>query len=126
MGSESKEKFYALDSSETESSGDDDEKDETETIKAPKASKNKKSKSKETKIGSKIPVANIDYARGEVFMSDSSSEEEEDSSDEDANDQEIEESEGFDKWGELDHDAESTEEATKRLAICNMDWDRVR
>merc|ERR1711936_633821 len=26
----------------------------------------------------------------------------------------------------LDHDAEPTEEATKRLAICNMDWDRVR
>lgn len=28
-------------------------------------------------------------------------------------------------WGELDKDAEQTEEATKRLAVCHMDWDRV-
>ena len=31
----------------------------------------------------------------------------------------------FDKWGELDHDTEHTEEISTRLAICNMDWDRV-
>lgn len=31
----------------------------------------------------------------------------------------------FSKWGELDADAERTEEATRRLAVCNMDWDRV-
>jgi hypothetical protein len=29
-------------------------------------------------------------------------------------------------WGELDHDAEQTDEATNRLAICHMDWDRIR
>ena len=29
-------------------------------------------------------------------------------------------------WGELDRDAESTEEATSRLAVCNLDWQRVR
>lgn len=29
-------------------------------------------------------------------------------------------------WGELDKDAESTEEATSRLAICNMNWDRAK
>ena len=34
--------------------------------------------------------------------------------------------EGFDKWGELDGDADTTEEATRRLAVCNMDWDRVQ
>ena len=34
---------------------------------------------------------------------------------------------GFDKWGELDHDADSipTGEETNRLAVCNLDWDRV-
>ena len=40
---ENYQKFYALDSSETDSSDDDDEKDETEKINPPKASKNKKS-----------------------------------------------------------------------------------
>lgn len=28
-------------------------------------------------------------------------------------------------WGELDKDAEHTEIATKRLAVCNLDWDRI-
>nr|CAD7392893.1 unnamed protein product [Timema cristinae] len=29
-------------------------------------------------------------------------------------------------WGELDHDAEPTDEITNRLAVCNMDWDNIR
>lgn len=29
-------------------------------------------------------------------------------------------------WGELDKEAETTDEITHQLAICNMDWDRIR
>lgn len=29
-------------------------------------------------------------------------------------------------WGELDRHASRTEEATPRLAVCNIDWDRIR
>merc|ERR1712179_156152 len=39
--------------------------------------------------------------------------------------QEEEDPDFFDNWGELDGEAERTEEATDRLAVCNMDWDRV-
>ncbi|XP_063364199.1 ESF1 homolog [Cydia amplana] len=61
----------------------------------------------------------VDYARGEgVLLTDSSSDE--DSSEEEA------ESEVEHEWGELDAAAETTEESTKRIAICNMDWDNIK
>lgn len=63
----------------------------------------------------------IDYARGEGrLMSDSSSDDESSEDDEDP------EMYIDHVWGELDTQAETTEESTKRLAVCNMDWDRVR
>ncbi|KAH8394486.1 hypothetical protein KR222_011838 [Zaprionus bogoriensis] len=66
---------------------------------------------------------NVDYARGEGrLMTDSSSDE--DSSDEDGEDGP--ELQIDHVWGELDMDAECTEESTRRLAVCNMDWDRIR
>ncbi|XP_034941541.1 ESF1 homolog isoform X2 [Chelonus insularis] len=70
-------------------------------------------------IKKKLKDLTIDYARGEgTLFSDSSSDEE---SSEDENDEDIEHN-----WGELDKDADTTEEVTSRLAVCNMDWDRIR
>ncbi|XP_034832122.1 ESF1 homolog [Maniola hyperantus] len=61
----------------------------------------------------------IDYARGEgVLLTDSSSEEEVSESEE--------ESDLEHEWGELDADAETTDESTRRIAICNMDWDNIK
>ncbi|XP_071553179.1 ESF1 homolog [Temnothorax nylanderi] len=71
-------------------------------------------------IKEKLKDLTVNYARGEgVLLTDSSSEEE--SSEASDDEEEIEH-----KWGELDKEADTTDEITYRLAICNMDWDRIR
>ncbi|XP_017086761.1 ESF1 homolog [Drosophila eugracilis] len=64
----------------------------------------------------------IDYARGEGrLFTDSSSEEDSEEDEEEGPELKIDH-----VWGELDNDAEHTEDSTRRLAVCNMDWDRIR
>lgn len=69
----------------------------------------------------KLLDPNIDYARGEGrLLTDSSDDESSEGSDAD-------ETVDIDHvWGELDQDAERTNDSTKRLAACNMNWDRIR
>ena len=71
----------------------------------------------------------IDYARGEANLYTSSSSDEqssEDSSDDESDGpKDGDDDQQWDKWGELDHESEYTEEASNRIAVCNMDWDRV-
>nr|XP_034189805.1 ESF1 homolog [Osmia lignaria] len=70
------------------------------------------------RVKEKLKDLSVNYARGEgVLLTDSSSDEESsDLSDEEEIDH---------NWGELDKEAETTNESTHRLAVCNMDWDRV-
>ncbi|XP_029157183.1 ESF1 homolog [Nylanderia fulva] len=71
-------------------------------------------------IKERLKDLSVNYARGEgVLLTDSSSEEE--SSEASDVEEKIEHN-----WGELDKEAETTDEITHRLAICNMDWDRIR
>ncbi|XP_047030338.1 ESF1 homolog [Helicoverpa zea] len=94
----------------------DDEKDEKEpTFLNDKLVRGKLDK----KVKNRLLDLDIDYARGEgVILTDSSSDEESSAEEEDS-DLEHE-------WGELDADAETTDESTKRIAICNMDWDNIK
>lgn len=67
----------------------------------------------------KLKNLEVDYIRGEgVLQSDSSDEE---SSDDEGEDLVVEH-----VWGELDHDAEKTDESSRRIACMHMDWDRIR
>ncbi|XP_001948184.2 ESF1 homolog [Acyrthosiphon pisum] len=62
----------------------------------------------------------VDCARGDgELMTDSSSDD--DTSSDEENEENLEHC-----WGELDKDANNVEEATSRLALCNMDWDRIQ
>lgn len=72
-------------------------------------------------IKAKLKDLDIDYARGELPLQSDSSSDEESSEDEDTPELFIEH-----VWGELDNDAPRTGESTRRLAACNMDWDRIR
>ena len=129
---ESYEKFYDLEDSDS-SEGSDAEKDvnkssdeEEESSSKPPAIEEDDDTVLESDIKSKLLSSNVDYARGEADLySDSSSEEDTDSEEEEGGEDDDEEPEMFDKWGELDAEAERTEDATDRLAVCNMDWDRV-
>nr|XP_022335034.1 ESF1 homolog isoform X1 [Crassostrea virginica]XP_022335035.1 ESF1 homolog isoform X1 [Crassostrea virginica] len=62
-----------------------------------------------------------DLARGEGNVETSSSSEDEDSEEEVEEQEELEHA-----WGELDKDVPAAEEIGRRLAVCNMDWDRIK
>lgn len=115
-------RYYELSSSE--SSSDEEIEEPGKFVKAPKDDlevKHKHDKEVPDDVKKKLRDLKVDYARGEQSLFSESS------SDDDESDEEISEGEKIEhNWGELDNDAESTDEATYRLAACNMDWDRIR
>jgi len=104
-------------------SGDEDEDEDQNVDKENLSSEPGQSQEFDPKVKSKLHDMTVDYARGEaaLYSSDDDS-----SSGEDSSEDEDETVEMFDDWGELDKDAETTEDSTKRLAVCNMNWDRVK
>lgn len=124
-GSEDLKKYYDLSSDDEDVEAE--QKKEEEEIAKDDDSKDL-SKNDLLQCDEKLPVAlkdklkdlSIDYARGQADLwSDDSSDDE--SSEDDDDELFIEH-----VWGEMDAEAPTTEESTRRLAACNMDWDRIR
>lgn len=128
-------RYYDI-SSEEDSSNSDSEDNENQNlntevgkfVKVPKSDtiselekKDKSDKTVSDALKQKLKNLNVDYARGESALYSESSSDDDESEDEVSESDEIEH-----KWGELDADAEVTEDITYRLAACNMDWDRIR
>ncbi|XP_004932080.1 ESF1 homolog [Bombyx mori] len=126
-------KYYDLDESDDSEDSDEEKAEEPgrfvkrpstddESIDKidPKTLNDKLTRGKlDKKIKTRLLDLDIDYARGEgVLLTDSSSEAESSDTEDD--------SEMEHEWGELDADAETTEESTRRIAICNMDWDNIK
>jgi hypothetical protein len=126
-------KYYKINEQEDGSDEEDSDSDkDDEEMEEKRQEKKKAKRGLDANIKNKLHNPNVDYARGEgnLFSDDDSSSGDDDSSDDDDDSKKSKNrdkggEEQFDKWGELDHDAERTEEATRRLALCNMDWDRV-
>lgn len=115
--SEDLKRYYEL-SSDGEESSDSEGKNVDEELNAKHAT----DKVISDRIKSKLRDLDVNYARGEGRLCSESS-----SDDGESEDGEESDFEGIEhKWGELDGDAEETEEVTRRLAACNMDWDRIR
>ncbi|XP_040169401.1 ESF1 homolog [Anopheles arabiensis] len=73
------------------------------------------------KVKDRLKDLEVDFARGEGLLESSSDDDDSDGDEEEGQDVFIEH-----VWGELDAEAERTEESTRRLAVCHMDWDRIR
>lgn len=108
-------KFYDQDTSD---SSDDEEERQKEQAAIEGNSSVVPDEPLPKQLKNKLKDLEIDYLRGEGNLQSSSSDEE--SSDDD--DELIVEH----GWGDLDADADRTDDSTKRIACMHMDWDRIK
>lgn len=124
-GSEDLKKYYEL-SSDEEDVDAEQKKEEEEIAKDDEGrtpnqnDQLQRDESLPMTLRDKLKDLTVDYARGQADLwSD-------DSSDDESSEEENDELFIEHVWGEMDAEAPTTEESSRRLAACNMDWDRIR
>ncbi|XP_055545339.1 ESF1 homolog [Wyeomyia smithii] len=119
LGSSDEEEDEAKEETKSKADGDDESASDSDSL---ELDDEEKAMSMTDKMKSKLEDLEIDYARGEGAIATDSS------SDDDSEGEELGDDEVFIEhvWGELDADADRTDDSTRRLALCNVDWDRIR
>ncbi|ELT94110.1 hypothetical protein CAPTEDRAFT_26295, partial [Capitella teleta] len=138
-------RFYDLSSGEEDSDEEDDDQEEEEEMEGEEGNKDEDEESEEEEFISKEELrkkkkkkqemqssdeeeeekdeeeendSSVDYARGQGNIESST---EEEFSDEDSGGEELDH-----RWNEVDQTAVIGVDSTHRLAICNMNWDRMK
>uniref|UniRef100_A0A2M4AHI2 Putative esf1 n=1 Tax=Anopheles triannulatus TaxID=58253 RepID=A0A2M4AHI2_9DIPT len=112
-----------VDEEQEKSDGESDSSDDDDDDDGLQLTEEEKRMVLSEKIKNRLKDLDVDYARGEAQLY---SEDEEDDEDDEEDDEEEDEVFIEHVWGELDADVERTEDSTNRLAVCHMDWDRIR
>lgn len=117
----SDEEMSSMELKEDEESDDGNEDDDSEEEESEESEEDEGASSGEEEDSDIGP----DLARGKGNI-ETSSEEEDDDEDEDEDDLARKQIEIEHSWREMDKDAPRGDEVTRRLAVCNMDWDRLK
>lgn len=127
------ERFYAMSESDTDESDKDENEEENEIGLEVKVKDRVKVKKVKPLDEDDNKDESADGEEEEDDDEDGESEEEEDEESEEEEDlpeysakYDIEETEVDHKWNELQNDATEVSESSRRLAVCNMDWDFVK
>ncbi|XP_061736715.1 ESF1 homolog [Nerophis ophidion] len=119
--SEDLKRFYQLSDSEDEEEEDDDDEQEKEGGRSAQVIGEKVTKGEDDGelAWDSEDDSGPDLARGKGNVESSSDEDEDDHADGEEDEMEHE-------WGELCKDAPRSEQVTRRLAVCHLDWDRLK